>query len=161
MADIHSTFRLRPTVPSDLEHFYQFQLDEVARHLAAFTPEDSTDKAAYLAKHTRLLADPEVHNQTILIAETVAGNIAKFVMHGDAEITYWIDRKFWGKGLASATLQAFLALEHVRPLFGRVAFDNYGSQKVLEKCGFTRVGVDSGFAGARQQEIEEYIYKLD
>ncbi|RYF99627.1 MAG: N-acetyltransferase, partial [Chitinophagaceae bacterium] len=40
------------------------------------------------------------------------------------------------------------------------AFDNIGSQKVLEKCGFTKIGNDRGFAHARQAEIEEYIYKL-
>jgi RimJ/RimL family protein N-acetyltransferase len=41
-----------------------------------------------------------------------------------------------------------------------VAFDNQGSQKVLEKCGFVKIGTDKGFANARQAEIEEYIYKL-
>jgi len=41
-----------------------------------------------------------------------------------------------------------------------VAFDNYGSQKVLEKCGFLKIGSDSGYANARQKEIEELIFKL-
>jgi len=53
-----------------------------------------------------------------------------------------------------------LLLEINRPIFGRVAFDNYGSQKVLEKCGFIKVGKDKGSANARQKEIEEFIYKL-
>jgi ribosomal-protein-alanine N-acetyltransferase len=57
-------------------------------------------------------------------------------------------------------LQAFLKIEKARPLFGRVAFDNYGSQKVLDKCGFVKIGTDKGFANARQTEIEEFIYKL-
>ena len=81
-------------------------------------------------------------------------------MEKEAEITYWIDRKFWGQGIATAALQNFLKIEKIRPIFGRVAFDNYGSQKVLEKSGFIKIGKDKGFANARQEEIEEYIYKL-
>lgn len=73
---------------------------------------------------------------------------------------YWIDRKFWGQGIATTALKEFLNMEQARPIYGRVAFDNYGSQKVLEKCGFIKIGTDKGFANARQTEIEEFIYKL-
>ena len=81
-------------------------------------------------------------------------------MEGDTEITYWIDKKFWGQGVATKALNNFLDIETSRPIFGRVAFDNFGSQKVLEKCGFVKIGSDKGFANARQTEIEELIYKL-
>ena len=123
-------------------------------------PKDPTDKAAYIAKHTKLLSDPTVNNQTILIDNIIVGSIATFVMEGDTEITYWIDRKFWGQGIATKALKEFLINETTRPVFGRVAFDNLGSQKVLEKNGFVKIGSDKGFANARQTEIEEYIYKL-
>lgn len=153
--------KLRRTTVSDLEVLFQFQLDKEAGYLAAFMPEDPADKAAYVNKYTKLLNDPTVNNQTILMDNIIIGSIAKFVMEGDAEITYWIDRKFWGHGVASAALKEFLAIETARPVFGRVAFDNIGSQKVLHKCGFVKIGSDKGFANARQTEIEEYIYKLE
>lgn len=151
---------LRPTTVEDLEILFTFQLDTEALHLAAFTPKDPTDKAAYIEKYTKLLSEPTVNNQTILFENQIVGSIAKFVMFGDNELTYWIDKKFWGKGIATAALKRLLSIEHSRPIFGRVAFDNFGSQKVLEKCGFTKVGTDKGFANARQTEIEEYIYQL-
>lgn len=72
-----------------------------------------------------------------------------------------VDSKFWGLGIASKALDKFLTLETQRPIFGRVAFDNIGSQKVLEKCGFVKIGSDKGFANARQMKIEEFIYKLN
>jgi len=128
--------------------------------MAAFMPVDPTDRDAYLAKHTRFLNDPAITTRTILVDNEIAGSIAKFVMEGEAEITYWIDKKFWGQGVASTILKDFLNIETARPIFGRVAFDNYGSQKVLEKCGFVKIGTDKGFANARQAEIEEFIYKL-
>lgn len=151
--------KLRRTEVADLDSLFQFQLDKEASYLAAFTPKDSTDKAAYLAKYARLLNDPTVNNQTILVNSVIVGSVAKFILEGDTEITYWLDRKFWGKGIATKALKDFLDIETTRPIFGRVAFDNFGSQKVLEKCGFVKIGSDKGFANARQTEIEELIYK--
>lgn len=152
--------KLRPTVIADLDTLFQFQLDKEGGYLAAFMPEDPTDKSAYIEKYTKLLGDPSVNNQTIILDEIIVGSIASFVMKGDHEITYWIDRKYWGQGIATKALKELLSLETSRPVFGRVAFDNYGSQKVLEKCGFVKIGSDKGFANARQTEVVEFIYKL-
>ncbi|MBX7242842.1 MAG: GNAT family N-acetyltransferase [Bacteroidia bacterium] len=152
--------KLRPTEVSDLETLFQFQLDKEGAYLAAFMATDHTDKSAYIDKYTKLLANPAVNNQTIILGNDIVGSIAKFMMEGDSEITYWIDRKFWGKGIATQALNEFLVIETSRPIFGRVAFDNFGSQRVLEKCGFVKEGTDKGFANARQSEIEEFIYKL-
>jgi ribosomal-protein-alanine N-acetyltransferase len=151
---------LRKTEVTDLAFFFIFQLDNEANYLAAFTSKDPTDKPAYLQKYTKLLNDPTINMQTIIVDNSIAGSIAKFEMEGEAEITYWIDKKFWGKGIATKALKAFLKGENSRPIFGRVAFDNFGSQKVLEKCNFVKIGTDKGFANARQAEIEEFIYKL-
>lgn len=154
------SIKLRPTEISDLDTLFQFQLDKEGGYLAAFMPKDPTDKTAYLTKHTKLLDDPTVNNQTILVDNVIVGSVAKFVMEDDAEITYWLDKKIWGQGIATKALKNFLDIETTRPIFGRVAFDNFGSQKVLEKCGFVKIGSDKGFANARQLEIEEFIYKL-
>ncbi|SFE60833.1 Protein N-acetyltransferase, RimJ/RimL family [Chitinophaga sp. CF118] len=151
---------LRKTEITDLEFFFIFQLDKEANYLAAFTSKDPADKTAYLQKYTKLLNDPTINMWTIMVNSIIAGSIAKFEMEGDAEITYWIDKKFWAKGIATKALKDFLTIENTRPIFGRVAFDNLGSQKVLEKCSFIKVGTDKGFANARQAEIEEFIYKL-
>jgi RimJ/RimL family protein N-acetyltransferase len=155
-----STVTLRPSVAADLEFFFRFQLDEEARYLAAFTPKDYADKDAYVERFTKFLRDPTINTQTVLVDEAIVGSIAKFEMEGEAEITYWLDRACWGNGIATVALTAFLALENARPLFGRVAFDNRGSQRVLEKCGFVQIGTDKGFANARQTEVAEIIYKL-
>ena len=151
---------LRPSEAADLELFFRFQLDEEARHLAAFTPKDYADRDAYVARFTKFLHDPTIHMQTVLVNGAIAGSIAKFEVAGEAEITYWLNRACWGQGIATGALAAFLALETARPLGARVAADNRGSQRVLEKCGFVRVGTDQGFANARQVEVAEFIYRL-
>ena len=151
---------LTKTEKDDLNTFFQFQLDKEANYLAAFTPKDPNDKTAYIEKYTKHLADPAINMLSIKVNDVIVGSIAKFVIENDAEITYWIDRKFWDQGIATTALKELLKIEQIRPIYGRVAFDNYGSQKVLEKCGFVKIGKDKGFANARQSEIEEYIYKL-
>lgn len=151
---------LTPTEESDLNYFFEFQLNEEANYLAAFTQKDPTDKQAYIEKYTKNLHDPTTFTRTIRCNGEIVGSIAKYILHGEAGIGYWIDRKHWGRGIATTALQLFLAQEKTRPLFAYVAFDNYGSQKVLEKCGFLKTGTDKGYANARHTEIEEYIYKL-
>lgn len=150
----------RKTEISDLENFFLFQLDEEANRMAAFTAKDPLDKTAYLNKYSKFVDDPTIRMLTILVNNEIAGSISKFMMGGEAGITYWIDKKHWGTGVATTALKKLLLLEKTRPIFGHVAFDNIGSQKVLEKCGFKKIGTDRGFANGRQAEIEEFIYKL-
>jgi len=156
-----SQLMLRRTDRSDLEALFRIQLDPEAIHMAAFTSADPSDQRAYMEKYGKHLQDPLINMQTVILDQEIIGSIAKFERNGEAEITYWIDRSFWGKGIATMTLQKFLSSEPARPLFGRVAFDNIGSRKVLEKCGFVEWGTDRGFANARRAEIEEIIYRLE
>lgn len=153
--------KLRPSVVADINNFFEYQLDKEARHLAAFTAKDPTDKKAYLEKYTNLLHNPTVNMQTITIGNTVVGTVTKFEIENEAEIAFWIDKQFWKQGITTQALKMFLEIEAKRPISGHAAFDNFGSQKVLEKCGFVKIGIEKGFANARQSEIEEFVYKLD
>ena len=80
---------------------------------------------------------------------------------GTPEVTYWIRRDLWGRGIATAALAELLREVTVRPLFARAAADNAGSAKVLLRNGFTRVGEETPYAEARTAEITEHIYRLD
>lgn len=152
---------LREVVKADLDIFFNHQQDSVAVHMAAFTSKDPTDRAAFDAHWQRITADPTITNRTILYNQTVIGHVASFVMFGELEVTYWIDRAYWGKGLTTQALAEFLAtVQKTRPIYGRAAKDNTGSIRVLEKCGFQHIGEDTGFANARGQEISEVIMKL-
>ena len=99
--------------------------------------------------------------QTIICNGQIIGSVSKYEIDGEAEITYWIDKQYWGLGIATKALRNFLTIAKMRPIFGRVAFDNLPSKKVLENCGFKQIGKDKGFANARNAEIEELIFKLD
>jgi len=152
---------LREIEQDDLEIFFQHEQDPIAGQMAAFTAENPSDRAAFLDRWTRIFADGNIIGRTILIDGDVVGSILVHNWFGDPEVTYWIDRAHWGKGVASSALQQFLAIVEVRPLLARVASDNHGSRRVLEKCGFKVTGSDTGYANARGEEIVEIVLTLD
>jgi RimJ/RimL family protein N-acetyltransferase len=152
---------LRPLEDGDLDAIYQQATDPASIRMAAFTPEDHTDRRAFLARMSRLRADPSVSHQVIDVDGAVAGTIGCFSIDDRREVTYWVDRALWGKGVATAALGILLAETAERPLYARAASDNLGSIRVLEKVGFRRVGVDRALAPGRGEEIEETILRLD
>jgi RimJ/RimL family protein N-acetyltransferase len=129
--------------------------------MAAFTADDPADRHAFLSHMSRLRADPTVVQRAIDADRTIAGTIGSFRVDDQTEVTYWIDRALWGRGIASAALQSLLAITTERPLFARAASDNAASLRVLEKAGFRRIGVNRDFARGREDEIEETILRLD
>jgi RimJ/RimL family protein N-acetyltransferase len=100
--------------------------------------------------------------RTIDVEGAVAGSISSWDNDGVREVTYWLGREHWGKGVATRALAEFLAeVETSRPVRAATVFDNIGSQRVLEKCGFRRVGEGRGFANARGAEVDEVLFRLD
>ncbi len=155
-----SEVSLRPVEDSDLDRFFVHYQDPVAASMAAFTAKDPFDRENHDARWVRIRADEEVTVRTILAADEVIGHVASFVMDGKLEVTYWIDREFWGSGFGTSALQLFLDLMTERPLHARAAKDNFGSIRILEKCGFRLIGEETGFANARDEEIDEVVLKL-
>src|SRR5262245_47431814 len=152
---------LRELRDEDLAVLFEQWADPVAAHMAAFTTPEHMDRDAFERRWARLRADESVLNRAIVADDEVAGTIGSWGGPDEREVTYWIGRSYWGKGIATAALSAFLTVERVRPLRARIAYDNVASQRVLEKCGFRVIGTDRGFAEARSAEIEELVLRLD
>ena len=90
----------------------------------------------------------------------VDGHAAVFGPPGEREVTYWVDRAYWGRGVATAALAALLGSEPARPLHAHAAADNTASIRVPEKCGFEITGRGRVFAQARGEEIGEVSMTL-
>jgi RimJ/RimL family protein N-acetyltransferase len=152
---------LRPIDDSDLDALFEQMRDPESVAMAAFTAKDPDDRAAFDVHMAKIRTSPDVTTRAITVDGRLVGSIASFVMEGDTEVTYWIDRSFWGQGIAGRALALLLGSVTVRPLFARVASDNLGSLKVLRKAGFAVTGTEISFANARNAEIEESILRLD
>ncbi|HEU5349905.1 MAG TPA: GNAT family N-acetyltransferase, partial [Ktedonobacterales bacterium] len=124
--------------------------------MAAFTSREPTNRDAFTAHWARIRADEGTINRAIIYNGQLAGNIACFRDFGEPEVGYWIGRAFWGKGIATKALAAFLRQLPERPLYAHVATDNVASLRVLQKCGFTITGTDKEYSNARGQEVAEY-----
>jgi RimJ/RimL family protein N-acetyltransferase len=152
---------LRELRDEDLPILFEQWADPVAAEMAAFTAPEHMDRDAFERRWSRLRADATILNRVIVVDGEVAGSIGSWGEPGEREITYWIGRAYWGKGIATDAVKAFLAVDRSRPLHARIASDNVGSRRVLEKCGFLVVGTERAFAEARSAEIEESLLRLD
>ena len=126
--------QLRDVEASDLALFFEHQRDPVAVAMVEFRSRNADEFAQHWAK---LLTDETKLKKTIVVDGQVAGNIGSWTSEGKREVGYWIDRGFWGRGVATEALSAFLRLEQTRPLHAGVAKHNLASIRVLQKCGFT------------------------
>jgi RimJ/RimL family protein N-acetyltransferase len=133
------TVTLRPVEPADLPVLFEHQRDPVANAMAGVPPRD---RDAFTAHWERILADETSLIRAIVADGRLAGNVLSFMHDGRREVGYWIAREHWGGGIATAAVAAFLSVETRRPLYAGVVETNLGSLRVLEKCGFERIGVD-------------------
>ena len=146
---------LRDVQDDDLPILFEHQWDPAAHRMAAFPPRE---RDAFLAHwRTRILAETTSCKRTIVVDESVVGNVVSWSDDGKRFVGYWIGREYWGRGIATAALRAFLREEPIRPLHAHVAVPNVGSIRVLEKCGFRRIG--SSQMGA--DGVEEYHFLLE
>ena len=125
---------LREVRSEDIPVFYSYQADPEANALAGVP---ARDREAYEAHWAKLRADPDVLLRTIVTDEgAVAGQLLSFPRDGVREIGYWLGRRFWGRGIATAALAEFLPLVTYRPVYGVVSEPNVASRRVLERNGF-------------------------
>ena len=152
---------LRDVTEADLPIFFEQQRDPAANQMAAFTAKDPADREAFMAKWARILGDDTV-KKAVLVNGQVAGSVSAFVApwSGQLEVTYWLGREYWGRGIATKALTEFLGHLKTRPVYARAARDNVASIRVLAKCGFTISGHDKGFANARGEEVDEVVLRL-
>lgn len=137
---------LRDVIEEDLLVFFEQQRDPEAVEMAAFP---SREREAFFEHWHRTMLDEANVMKTIVADGEVVGNMLSWELDGKRLVGYWLGREFWGRGLATRALAEFVEELSVRPLYAEVATTNVGSIRVLEKCGFTRVGMET-------QQTEEF-----
>src|SRR5437868_586333 len=96
--------RLRDVTDEDLAVFSAHQQDREAVRMAAFTSKDPSDRAAFDAHWKKIRANPAILIRTALVDEAIAGHVASWSQSNTRELTYWIGREHWGKGVATRAL---------------------------------------------------------
>ena len=139
---------LRPLQAADARPILQLRLAN--REYLAWTEPDRDDPDArytvegiedWITRHARAFV--------ILDGTAIAGTISLFNVTGRPSLSgmigYWVDERRAGRGLATAAVAAILEVAWRDLGLHRVEagtrVDNPASQRVLEKNGFTQVGL--------------------
>ena len=141
---------LREVREEDLDVLFEQQREPEAVAMAIFP---AREREAFDAHWRRVLANDRNVIRVIEVDGEVAGNVVSWEQDGRRLVGYWLGREYWGRGLATAALAELVQQLEVRPLHAWVAATNGGSIRVLEKCGFVRVGEHTS-------DVEEYLYEL-
>jgi RimJ/RimL family protein N-acetyltransferase len=149
--------RLRPVETGDLPRMFDLQLDPESNRMAVTNPRT---REAFDAHWAKVLVDPECTARVILVGEALVGTISCFPMDGGDHVGYWIDRAYWGMGVASRALHLLLQEVMKRPLVATAATSNGASLRVLQKCGFVVERVRHSPATDRYPECEEAVLVL-
>jgi RimJ/RimL family protein N-acetyltransferase len=151
---------LRDLDDDDLDAIFEMMRDPEAVAMAAFTADDPNDRAAYDAWIARQRADDDVLYQVVTENGGFAGTAAVFTIDGDREVSFWIARHAWNRGVATAALRLLVSREAVRPLFARAAAHNLAAIAVFHHCGFTEVSRNVSYAPGLGREVEELVFVL-
>jgi RimJ/RimL family protein N-acetyltransferase len=143
---------LRPVEAGDLDTLFEHQRDPESNRMAVFP---ARERPAFDAHWQRILADEAVIVRTVVCDGEIAGNVLSWPRREERLVGYWIGREFWGRGIATRALAAFISEVSERPLHAHVATSNLGSIRVLEKCGFALAG-----SGETEDGVQELVYEL-
>jgi RimJ/RimL family protein N-acetyltransferase len=81
-----------------------------------------------------------------------------------AEVGFWIAEPFWNKGIVSKALKTFcnylFAEFDFNRLFANVFENNFASQRVLEKTGFTLEGTHKKSVYKENKFIDHYTFGI-
>jgi len=174
-----SQVTLREVQDNDLPILFEHQRDPQTVKMSAFP---AREREAFMAHWAKIRANPGVVLRTILFDGQVAGSIVSWEQDGwpafgwpgslqnaqtpgvpqtHREVGYGLGPEFWGRGIATRALAAFVQDLTQRPLFGYTAAHNLASMRVLEKCGFVRVGESQGVLNVGGELVTEVVYRLD
>ena len=159
---------LRPGFPEDAPALAAAIADEaIVRNLAtAPWPYSMRDAEAFLASPR----DPILPSFLIFERGTGAPQLVGACglsrrPSGSVEMGYWIAKSFWGRGYATEACVALVDIARalgLQSLEGSHFLDNPASARVLEKLGFTPLGIVAPrMSCARGEEVPARLMRLE
>lgn len=159
--DISKAVQLREVRQEDLTIFFEHQKEPEANQMAGFSAKDPNDRKAFDEHWKRIDEDKTIIIRTVEARGLVLGYVASFFRLGNREVSYWLGKDYWGRGVCTKALEEFLTILSERPLHARVAETNPASLKVLKKCGFKILKHEMAYAFSHGSEIKEAILILE
>ncbi len=144
--------QIRPLELSDLPQMYTLQSDPESNRMAVTIPRSPE---VFDAHWQQALSETANSSRAILCDGIFVGYVSCFSLEGQDHVGYWVDRAYWGQGIASRALSLLLAEVTKRPIVATAATSNLASIRVLKKCGFVVEDVRFAPATDRYPACEE------
>ncbi|MDQ3950878.1 MAG: GNAT family N-acetyltransferase [Gemmatimonadota bacterium] len=137
---------LRPMALSDAPDIFAYAKDpEVLRHTTGTTPRRLEETQEFLEG---AVAAPDGRMWAIRLRDqaTVIGAVEFSLLSSETgSVHYVLGKPYWGQGLMTEAVDAvcswaFGTLPSLLEIKTAAVEENVGSARVLEKCGFTRIG---------------------
>jgi RimJ/RimL family protein N-acetyltransferase len=136
--------------------------DEIARFIPLMpSPYERTDAEWWIGRCEQVWADGSAF--PFVIVDATAGRLlgAIELRPGDGSIGYWVDAPARGRGVATRALRLLCEWHADRPLHLVTHPDNAGSQRVAEKAGFRRAGLQPHEPHFRDGTTDAVRFELD
>jgi len=161
---------LRPAAPRDADLLRQWRAEASVRRYQPLNELPTAQLRADVS--SQRMADlyrgrGEKFQWIVQVDSQAAGWITLVVSnweHGLAEVGYALSTVYQNRGVMSDALTLLLddlfqntLLERVE---ARCAVENFGSQRVLEKCGFEQEGRLRGYFKLRGRRVDNFLYGL-
>jgi RimJ/RimL family protein N-acetyltransferase len=161
-------FKLRSWDLNDLESLVKHANNyNIAKNLTNQFPHPYTKKngEAFIAMATK---NNPLNIFAIAINKEAVGGIGLHPQQDihckNAELGYWLAQPYWGKGIITNAIREIVAYGfktfEIDRIFARPFGNNIGSQKALEKAGFTLEGKFDKALYKNGEYLDELIYAI-
>lgn len=161
---------LRPAAPRDADLLRQWRAEPSVRRFQPLNELPTAQLRADVASQriADLYRGRGEKFQWIVQVDNQAGGWITLVVsnweHGLAEVGYALSTIYQGRGVMGESLQILLDDPFHNTLLERIearcAVENYGSQRVLEKNGFSQEGRLRGYFKLRGRRVDNFLYGL-
>jgi RimJ/RimL family protein N-acetyltransferase len=132
-------------------------------------PEDKAELVEAASRNEAQWKSGTAYNFTIELIKQIKG-VGRITIRREASadvwnIGYWVHPDYWGQGYATEAGRAIIEFGRTklsaRKIITAHAIENVASQKVIEKLGFTRIGVNPCGFTKNSRHVKEYEYSID
>src|SRR5437868_1614384 len=161
-------FTLRPWKMEDLGSLVKYANNfEIAKFLTDRFPHPYTEESGKMFIESATNDFP-FNIFAIDIGGEASGGIGLHLQNDiyskNAELGYWLAQPYWGKGITTSAVKQMVQYGFdtwdISRIFARPFGTNKGSQKVLEKAGFTLEGKFEKTLFKNGEYVDELIYAI-
>jgi ribosomal-protein-alanine N-acetyltransferase len=156
--------KLRPQKVSDAKRFYEILKNPNFKFLTTEV-KNISDEIRFLKQNSERRKKNIGYNYSILYNKLVVGGCGiKINQHRNfiGEIGYFIDEKYWGKGVATKAVKELEKISFKKLKLKRIEIimniQHKASEKVAIKCGYKKEGIMKKSLKNKNRYFDAYLY---